>query len=91
MPTIWSGGEAEECRLPVVEAKVAKLLRLEQREADGGGAVDRFDLCGLPFGFNTLAVEFFIRGALGSNVAKEDNDARGEGKGFDGDPEVERL
>ena len=53
------GLEAEEGGLAVVEAEVVVVVEVEEREADGGGAVDGFDFGVLALGFFGFALEGF--------------------------------
>ena len=65
------GLEAEELGLAVVEAEIAELDGVEEGEADGGGAVDGFDLGALAFGFEGLVLEVFATALRGGEVAEE--------------------
>ena len=85
------GFEAEEGGLAVVEAEVAIVLGIEEREADGSGAIDGLELGVLALGFVGLALQGFAVELLGGEVAEEDDDAIVGGIALDAQPDVERL
>ena len=85
------GFEAEEGGLAIVEAKVAVVVEVEEREADGGGAIDGFELGVLALGFEGFVLEGFAIDLLGGEVAEEDDDAVFGGIALDAEPDVKGL
>ena len=72
-PMIFIPGEAEGLGLAIVDAEVAELGGVEEREADRGGLVDGFE-----FGALALGLELFLLELLGVGLAVVDVDGDAE-------------